>query len=178
MKINTKYENIANEHQVSSEDTEKILNGMGLTKLSQNPSKDKLEAFVRVCQLIKNGKSQEEAIALVMEEREVTETSPENSAASLTSIGEVGQEIGKQTGKKIKEVFIPKLQQHGLQEVTAGFQAGLTRELQGIAGEMDFSEIFDQFTEMDLEDLKQGKLQGTPDTVALPQGNLESSPEP
>lgn len=178
MKINVKYENIAKEYPVSPENVAKILNGMRLTELSQNPSKDKLETFTNICQLIKDGKPQEEAIAIVMREREPAEINQENSTSSLTSVGSVGEEIGRQAGKQIKEVFIPKLQQHGLRQVAEGFQMGLTKELQGVFKELDFSQMFQDFSEMDLEDIKQGKLESPLSNAALPQGSSESSPEP
>lgn len=178
MKINAKYENIAKEYPVSPENTAKILNGMGLTELSQNPSKDKLETFTSICQLIKDGKPQEEAIDLAMREREIKETNKENSTSPLTSVESVGEQIGRQAGKQIKEVFIPKLQQHGLRQVAEGFQAGLTKELQGVFEEIDFRQMFQDFSEMDLEDIKQGKLESPSSNAALPQGSSESSPEP
>lgn len=180
MGINQKYENIAKEYQVSGENQAKILNGMGLTEVSKNPSNDKLETFSAICQLIKDGTPQEEAIAKIMNEREPAdaETSKEKSNSSLTSVESMGKQIGREAGKQIKEVFIPKLQQHGLKQVVEGFQVGLTEELKGVFDDINFSQMFQDFSEIDIEDIQQGKLESTSNNVALPQGSSELSPEP
>ena len=178
--INKKYNDIADSFNIKQEDRENILKGMKQEDFNSNPSNDKLETFTAICQQIEKGIPQEEAISLIMSEREPAdvETSKEKPNSSLTSVEDIGEQIGREAGKQIKKNFIPKLQQHGLRQVAEGFQMGLTKELKGVFEDIDFSQMFDDFSEIDIEKIQQGKLESTSSNVALPQGSSESSPEP
>ncbi len=178
--MNQKYKNIIDRLEINSEIAHECLHGLTIKDFNKNPSNEQVETFEAVCEAVKGGMPQEEAIALVMSERKPAdvETNQEKPNSSLTSVESVAEQLGREAGKQIKEVFIPKLQQHGLKQVAEGFQVGLTEELKGVFDDINFSQMFQDFSEIDIEDIQQGKLESTSSNAALPQGSSESLPEP
>ncbi|WP_036489128.1 hypothetical protein [Myxosarcina sp. GI1] len=169
--MNKKFDDIADNFQISGEIKEQILKGMGVENFNKNPSKDKIEAFSSICESIKNGSSHEEAIANCLRERELAETTRENILSS-GNIAEVSQDIGRETGRQMARI-IPPLQQQGCSDVVEGFNRGLAEGFREALGEIDFNEILDDFSNLDIEDIRQGKLKNGSSNAALPQSNLE-----
>lgn len=65
--MNDNLKEIAQKYEVSEEQISEILTGMNVKKLD-NPGKRQLEGLEQVCGLLKEGKSQDEAIAIVTDE--------------------------------------------------------------------------------------------------------------
>lgn len=177
--MNGKYKKIVEELQIDLKIGEKILWEMGIDKPNVNPSNDKLEGFRSVCEAIKNGVNLEEAASRVKQEREaLAETESENKAKSKTNtdIEKVGRDIGIKTGEQIVSI-IPPIQQEVCSKVVNAIEAGATQVLKEAYENMDFKANFDDFSSIDIGDVRQGKLKSGSDSVALPPSNSESSPE-
>ena len=169
--MNKKYRDVADNYQISEDIREPILRGMGIEDFNKNPSKDKLEGFTIICEQVRNGKHHDSAIAEYLQSRELSSVTKSNSLSS-ESIGEVSRQMGIETGKQMARI-VPPLQKQGISEVVEGFNRGLREGFQEAFKEIDIYETFEEFSMMDIEDIRQGKLGSGSSNAALPQSSSE-----
>lgn len=176
--MNKKFRDIANEFQVEEEIAKTILERMNVEDFNKNPSKERLEVFRTICENLKNGTELEKAIAVGLQENGIARVKSENKTElkTTTGIGEESQEIGRKTGRQIARI-IPPLQRQGCTEVVDGFNRGLAEGFKEALEEVNIIEVFDEFSDLDIEDMRQGKFQSGSNNAALAPGNSESSPE-
>ncbi len=103
--MNKKFRDIATLYELSPELSEAILVGIKIENPTKNPSKVQLEAFDRVCQLLKKGISQQEAIAKILAENKVSpvvkENAPSQTVTEKPKEEKVNQDsVNKQTNKQ------------------------------------------------------------------------------
>lgn len=169
--MNKKYKDIANQYEISEEQSHEILAGLKIDNISKNPSKLKLQAFESVCKLLKEGKDLGGAISQVEEEvkqlgketdrtDEILDTVTSEAAtqavdAIYESTMNTAQSIYHQVNQTIKTKIVVGIAQKFLQK--------------------DFQSKFSDFVNLDIERNQQGKLTAIEDLESLIAGNSEQS---
>ena len=199
--MNKKFRDIATKYELSSEVSEAILVGIKIENPTKNPSKAQLEAFDKVCQLLKKGVSQQEAIANILAENEVSTVVKENAPSFPATEKSKEEKVNKGNENNIPEsqanqsiphenpsmdsvtTEIAKQVAHAMYENVPGIAQTKFLEMKGkletgiekffVSDVLggDFKKNFENFVNTDVENFKQGKLNSQKDNSALPPGN-------
>ena len=171
--MNKKYKDIANQYEISEEQSHEILAGLKIENTSKNPSRLKLQGFESVCKLLKEGKDLGGAIAQV--EEEVKQLENEMGQPEEEMMAGATDEIAKQIADAMY-ASVPGIAQKKFFQMQQGLEKGVEKFFVQNVVNGDFAQNFRNFVKIRNES---GKLiEEELENSALPPENFENSALP